>query len=154
MSATSYNIRGLSVTALPASPLVDTIYRLTATDNTARAAPGEYVDNGDGWVCNNYRSMYYYGNLTGSVSLSLIPGAAYFGTVIAGAITPFVTTLTAKGIAGLQLMNASLFAVAQPSMAGRTPKALTDLAPLATALVQINIEDNGMYLYTSCAEAV
>jgi len=55
------------------------------------------------------------------------------------------------GLASITLTNASEYAIAQPSMAGRTSKLLAESAwdGAATPLSKALLEDDGMYLVVS-----
>jgi hypothetical protein len=138
------------VTSLPSTPISGQLVRLTTADATAKAAPGVYMHDGVGWTCISYESAYALGDLGATPSLTLIPGAAYTATVDAE-ITTFTVAFTRPGLASITLTNASEYAVAQPSMAGRTSKLLADGAwdGVATALSKALIEDDGTYIIVS-----
>ena len=143
------------VTSLPSTPISGQLVRLTAADDTAKAAPGVYMHDGVGWSCVSYESAYALGNLGATPSLTLIPGAAYTATVNAE-VTTFTVAFTRPGLASITLTNADTLAVAQPSMAGRTSKLLAEMAwdGVATALSKALIEDDGTYLIASAGGLV
>ncbi len=138
------------VTSLPATPIAGQMIRLTTADDTAKAAPGIYSHDGVGWSCISYESAYALGNLGATPSLTLIPGAAYTATVDAE-ITTFTAAFTRPGLVSITLTNASEYAVAQPTMTGRTSKLLAEAAwdGAATALSKALIEDDGTYIIVS-----
>jgi hypothetical protein len=82
------------VASLPASPTAGTIYRLTATDTTAKAAKGFYQHDGAAWFCLLQLAVHDLGNLTGSVTIPSIFNVAYKAT------TTGATTFTFPAIAG------------------------------------------------------
>ena len=139
-----------AVTALPSTPITGQLVSLTAADDAAKAAPGVYMHDGDGWVCLNCKTPYALGNLGATPSLSLIPGASYTATVNAE-VTSFTVAMTRPGLVSITLTNASELAVAQPSMAGRTSKLLAEAAwdGAATVLSKALLEDDGVYLVVS-----
>ena len=144
-----------AVEELPASPVTGQLVRLTTADDTAKAAPGVYLHDGIGWTCISYSASYALGDLGATPSLNLIPGAAYTATVDAE-ITTFTVEFMRPGLCSITLTNAGELAVAQPSMAGRTSKLLTDGAwdAAATALSKALIEDDGTYLIASAGGLV
>jgi hypothetical protein len=144
-----------AVTALPSTPITGQLVRLTTADDATKAAPGIYTHDGDGWVCLNCKTPYDLGNLGATPSLSLIPGAAYTATVDAE-IATFTVAFTRPGLASITLTNASEYAIAQPSMSGRTSKLLADGAwdGAATALSKALLEDDGTYIIASAGGLV
>jgi len=82
------------VSTLPGSPTAGTIYRLTATDGTAKAARGFYQHDGTAWFCLLQLAVYDLGNLTGAVTIPSIFNVAYKATTTGG------TTFTFPAVAG------------------------------------------------------
>jgi len=138
------------VTSLPSTPIAGQLVRLTTADDAAKAAPGIYTHDGDGWVCLNCNAPYDLGNLGATPILTLIPGASYTATVDAE-VTIFTVAFTRPGLASIALTNASTRAIAQPAMDGRTSKLLAEGAwdGAATALSKALLEDDGVYLVVS-----
>lgn len=141
---------GATVSALPAEPVTGTLYRLTAADATANAAPGLYRYNGSGWVCESYDAPYDLGTLGATPSLTLIPGLAYIATQ-GEAVTACTVTMQ-PGVATIR--KAGEYAFAAPTMAGRTTKLLADGAwdSASAALALLTVESDGTYLVVAASE--
>ena len=139
-----------TVTALPSTPITGQLVRLTTADDAAKAAPGIYTHEGDGWVCLNCNAPYDLGNLGATPILTLIPGASYTATVDAE-VTTFTVAFTCPGLCSITLTNETEYAIAQPAMDGRTSKLLAGGAwdGAATALSKALLEDDGVYLVVS-----
>ena len=147
-------VPAIQVTSLPASPTRGQLYELTQADDTAMAAPGFYIYDGTGWFCLAYSYRYLFPfYLGGSVSLSLIPGLAYFGSVQEN-ISSFAVSFSRTGIVGIILENTASFTVASPTMPGRAALLLSDGAWDAAAgmYVEIVLEDQGDVLISSATE--
>lgn len=139
-----------AVASLPGSPTAGVVYRLTAADATAKAPPGYYVHDSGGWFCLGYSAVFDLGNLTGSVSLSLIAGAAYEAATT-GNITTYDVALSRTGLVRILRSNATGYTVAQPESSGLTSKLLSSTAwdDAAEDGVLDILEDDGTYLIAS-----
>lgn len=142
-----------SVSALPAEPDASTLYRLTAADDTAKAAPGLYRHDGAGWTCLDYSAPYDLGSLGATPSLALIPGLRYTA-VHDQAITSCTVAMSRPGMA--EITAAGEYAWATPTMTSRTAKLLGTGAwtAAAAALKVVTFEDDGTYLWLSATEGV
>lgn len=148
-------VPAIQVTALPGSPTRGQPYELTQADDTALAAPGFYIHDGTGWFCLAYSYRYELPGLSGSVSLSLIPGLEYYGS-IQGNVDPFTVSFVRTGVAGLFLTNTSGYTLAQPTMAGRTTLLLNSTAwdGAGGTYVKIVLEDEGLALIAAASSMV
>ncbi|MBT3289393.1 MAG: hypothetical protein HN380_18765 [Victivallales bacterium] len=84
----------IGVAELPGSPTTSAIYRLTATDTTAKAAKGFYYHDGTAWFCLLQLAVYDLGNLTGAQTVPSIFNAVYIATTTGN------TTWTFPAVAG------------------------------------------------------
>jgi hypothetical protein len=89
-----------SVPALPVFPSTTTVYLLTATDSTAKAAKGLYIWDGNAWFCQLQVAAYDLGNLTGAVTLDVVYTAA-----TTGATTWTFPAVSGMGAISLRLAN-------------------------------------------------
>jgi hypothetical protein len=130
-----------AVSALPGSPVAGTLYRLTAADNTALAAPGWYSHDGTGWVCHGYYAPYALGNWQGTTVKALIPGLDYSATVSGNLTAGWGITMARAGTVRVRATNAAS-SVALP--AGTTKMRGTGaMADLAAALAEWLVTNDG-----------
>jgi len=157
-AAWSYIRTYSDVTALPPVSYTGIVYRLTADDDVAAAAPGYYLrgPSAGQWVCIAPLSAFVANqpDIDPPVwpALPAIPGCAYIVNV--SQETPsWTATFCVPGLITVHKRGA--FAIALPTMSGRTTVVAGsggwDAA--SAALARITIEDDGTYL--SCkAEAL
>lgn len=96
-SGGSAGLAGVDVIALPEEPVAGISYRLTVADDVAKAPPGLYVHDGDGWMCTTPFDTYDWGDLGATPNLALITGGMYTWNVNEE-ITGATITLSKKGM--------------------------------------------------------
>lgn len=143
---------GASGTALPTGGSIVTgqVFRLTAADATAKAAPGIYMHDGTGWICLRCIVPYTWGNMGATPTLALIAGCDYILT--ADQNWTAAVTMSRPGVCNWT--KAGEFAAGTPTMSGRTVKARTadGWTDAGAALCEGCFRDDGTYLWISAVE--
>lgn len=130
-----------TVTTLPASPISECLYYLTATDNFA--PKGLYVYN-NGWVCKTCLETLVLPNMEYNVNLSLYTGVSYVTTLTAP-VTYFNITLPTDGICRILINNPSEYSIDGISGGYKTTEFGLDAFTSGASSIRLTVQRDSIF---------